>query len=73
MGSRIKVIIPNSSIEFRDSQIEERKKAAAPGNEVEVICLAHGPVSIEAATMKRLQRHISLKRSGRHKKTVLMR
>ena len=49
MGIRIKVIIPNSSIEFRDSQIEERKKAAAPENGVEVICLAHGPVSIEAA------------------------
>ena len=49
MGVRIKVIIPNSSIEFRDSQIEERKKAAVPGNEVEVICLLHGPVSIEAA------------------------
>lgn len=49
MGHRIRVVIPNSSIEFRDSQIEERKKAAAPGNEVEVICLAHGPVSIEAA------------------------
>jgi allantoin racemase len=46
---RIKVIIPNSSIEFRNSQIEERKKAAAPGNEVEVVCLSHGPVSIEAA------------------------
>lgn len=46
---RIKVIIPNSSIEFRNCQIEERKKAAAPGNEVEVVCLSHGPVSIEAA------------------------
>jgi allantoin racemase len=49
MGFRIKVIIPNSSIEFRNSQIEERKNVAAPGTEVEVICLAHGPVSIEAA------------------------
>jgi allantoin racemase len=49
MGVRIKVIIPNSSVEFRDSQIEERKKAATPGNEVEVICLTHGPVSIESA------------------------
>lgn len=49
MAINIKVIIPNSSTEFRDSQIEERKKAAAPGSEVEVICLAHGPVSIEAA------------------------
>ncbi len=49
MGVRVKVIIPNSSIEFRDSQIEERKKAASPENEVEVICLSHGPESIEAA------------------------
>jgi len=46
---KIKVIIPNSSTTFRDSQIEERKKAAAPGNEVDVVCLSHGPVSIEAA------------------------
>lgn len=49
MGFRIKVIIPNSSIEFKNSQIEERQNAAAPGTEVDVICLAHGPVSIEAA------------------------
>ncbi|UCF56671.1 MAG: hypothetical protein JSW15_11465, partial [Deltaproteobacteria bacterium] len=49
MGFRVKVIIPNSSIEFRDSQIEERKKAAWPENKVEVICLSHGPESIEAA------------------------
>ena len=47
--TKIKVIIPNSSTEFRDSQIEERKKAASPGNEVEVVCLAHGPLSIESA------------------------
>ena len=46
---RIKVIIPNASREFRDSQIEERKKAAAPGTEVDVVCLSHGPVSIESA------------------------
>ncbi|UCG94546.1 MAG: aspartate/glutamate racemase family protein [Candidatus Aerophobus sp.] len=49
MAINIKVRIPTSSTEFKDSQIEERKKAAAPGSEVEVICLAHGPVSIEAA------------------------
>jgi len=49
MGIKIKVVIPNASVEFRDSQIEERKKVAAPGNEVEVVCLEHGPVSIEAA------------------------
>jgi len=49
MGMKIKVIIPNSSTKFRDSQVEERKKAAAPGNEVDVVCLTHGPVSIEAS------------------------
>ncbi len=46
---KIKVIIPNASVEFRDSQIEERRKAALPGNEVEVVCLSHGPVSIESS------------------------
>jgi allantoin racemase len=49
MGIKIKVLIPNSSEEFRDSQIEERKKAALRGTEVEVVCLPHGPVSIESA------------------------
>jgi len=46
---RIKVIIPNASVPFRDSQIEERKKTASPGTQVEVDCLPHGPVSIESA------------------------
>jgi allantoin racemase len=46
---RIKVIIPNASESFRDSQIDERRKAALPGTEVDVVCLAHGPESIEAA------------------------
>jgi allantoin racemase len=45
----IKVIIPNSSVSFRDSQISQRKKAAFPGFEIEVVCLPHGPVSIESA------------------------
>jgi len=49
MGIKIKVVIPNSSVQFRDSQILERKKAALPGTEVEVVCLPHGPVSIESA------------------------
>ena len=49
MGIRIKVIIPNASVRFRDSQIMERKKAALPGTEVEIVCLPHGPVSIESA------------------------
>jgi allantoin racemase len=46
---RIKVIIPNASESFRDSQIEERRKAAMSGSEVDVVCLPHGPESIEAA------------------------
>ncbi|WP_455364210.1 aspartate/glutamate racemase family protein [[Eubacterium] cellulosolvens] len=46
---RIKVIIPNSSNEFRDEQVEHRKSIANPGTEVDVICLSHGPVSIESA------------------------
>jgi allantoin racemase len=46
---KIKVIIPNASVEFRDSQIEERKKSASPGTKVEVVCLKHGPVSIESS------------------------
>jgi allantoin racemase len=46
---KIKVVIPNASIPFRDSQVDERKSAALPGNVVNVVCLTHGPVSIEAA------------------------
>jgi len=46
---KIKVIIPNASAEFRDSQVQERQAAAADGTTVDVICLSHGPVSIEAA------------------------
>jgi allantoin racemase len=46
---KIKIIIPNASISFRDSQIEERKKAATSGTQVDVVCLQHGPVSIESA------------------------
>ena len=46
---RIKVIIPNASVDFKETQIEERKKSGAPGNEVDVVCLSHGPVSIESA------------------------
>jgi len=46
---KIRVIIPNSSVAFRDTQLRERKAAAAEGTQVDVICLKHGPVSIEAA------------------------
>lgn len=46
---RVKIVIPNASTEFRDSQVGERKKAAGPENEVEIVCLTHGPVSIESS------------------------
>ena len=46
---RIKVIIPNASKEFLESQLEERRRAAGPGVEVEVVCLREGPVSLEGA------------------------
>jgi allantoin racemase len=49
MAKRIKIIIPNSSVEFRDSQVGERKRAAGVDSEVEVVCLPRGPVSIESA------------------------
>ena len=46
---KIKVIIPNSSIEFRDEQIQERKKAVGYDTEIDVICLPKGPESIESS------------------------
>ncbi len=47
---KIKVIIPNASIEFRDQNIKERKNLASPGVFVDVDCLKGGPVSIECAS-----------------------
>lgn len=46
---KIKVIIPNSSITFRESQVEQRKKAASPGVLVDIVSLPCGPESIESA------------------------
>lgn len=46
---RIKIIIPNSSIEFRDRQVVERKKSAFYKGKIEVVCLQHGPSSIESS------------------------
>jgi allantoin racemase len=48
-GMKIRVVIPNSSSEFTATQVSARKKAAFPGTEVDVVCLPHGPVSIEYA------------------------
>ena len=46
---KIRVIIPNSSTEFRDSQVADRENAASPGVEIDVTCLPAGPESIESA------------------------
>jgi len=46
---RIKVIIPNSSGEFRNAQVDHRKSVAHPGTGVDVVSLPHGPVSVESA------------------------
>lgn len=46
---RIKVIIPNSSEEFRDEQADHRRQVAMEGTSVDVICLLKGPVSLESS------------------------
>lgn len=46
---RIKVIIPNSSEEFRDEQADHRRQVAMEGTSVDVICLPKGPVSLESS------------------------
>jgi allantoin racemase len=45
---KIKIIIPNASQEFLASQIEERRRAARHGVDLDVICLSNGPVSLES-------------------------
>jgi len=44
---KIKIIIPNSSKAFLATQVDERRHAAGPGVEVDVVCLKEGPVSLE--------------------------
>jgi allantoin racemase len=46
---RIKIIIPNASEEFLASQIEQRRRAARQGVDLEVACLGEGPLSLESA------------------------
>ena len=45
---KIKIIIPNASKEFLQTQVEERKQSAGPGVEVSTVCLEDGPVSLES-------------------------
>lgn len=45
---RIKVIIPNSSQQFLQSQVEIRRAALGEGIEVDVDCLKYGPLSLES-------------------------
>ena len=44
---KIKIIIPNASKPFLESQIEERRHAARSGVDVDVVCLSEGPLSLE--------------------------
>lgn len=44
---KIKIIIPNASKPFLESQIEERRRVARSGVDVNVICLSEGPLSLE--------------------------
>ena len=44
---KIKIIIPNASKPFLESQIEERRRVARSGVDVDVICLSEGPLSLE--------------------------
>lgn len=45
---KIRVIIPNASVAFLRTQIEERRWAAGHGVEVSTVCLPSGPVSLES-------------------------
>jgi len=47
---RIKVVIPNSSQDFRDEQTTHRKQVAMKGTTIDVVCLLKGPASLEAAS-----------------------
>lgn len=45
---KIRVIIPNASVAFLQTQEEERRRAAGHGVEVTTVCLPSGPVSLES-------------------------
>jgi allantoin racemase len=47
---RIKVILPNSSPELARDRIKDRKAVLCKDTEIEVVCLPHGPVSVENAS-----------------------
>ncbi|MEW6622979.1 MAG: aspartate/glutamate racemase family protein [Bacillota bacterium] len=45
---KIRVIIPNSSRDFLESQVKQRQNAVGKEVFVDVMCLNHGPVSLES-------------------------
>ncbi len=45
---RIKVVIPNSSEEFRDEAVDHRRRVAMKGTTIDVVSLPRGPVSMES-------------------------
>jgi len=47
---KIKVILPNSSPELAKDRTKDRKAIVGKDTEIEVICLPHGPVSVENAS-----------------------
>jgi len=46
---KIKIVIPNTSHAFLESQIPERRNIAAGRFDLDVVCLSHGPESLESA------------------------
>lgn len=62
---RIKIIIPNASETFLASQIEERRRAARQGVDLDVVCLTEGPVSLESGVDETLIGHSLLKEVGK--------
>jgi len=47
---KIKVILPNSSPELAKDRTDDRKAIVGKDTEIEVVCLPHGPVSVENAS-----------------------
>ena len=62
---RIKMIIPNASKDFLSSQIEERRRAARQGVDLDVVGLEEGPLSIESGVDEALIGHALLSEARR--------
>jgi len=47
---KIKVILPNSSPELAKDRTKDRKAIIGKGTDIDVVCLPHGPVSVDNAS-----------------------